>query len=371
MRDAHGARLTTMRTHSFVALALAAALAVTACGGGSTEVVAEPDDTKPVSATSIRTTTTVPEDTASVLTGLDVDDSVRERPVLAVKYDNLDGKSTPQAGINAADVVYEVTVEGQVTRFLALFQSADAEPVGPIRSARGSEIGLLEELHWPLFTWHGANALLRGQVRGAAVIPRSIDDVPELFYRERSRPAPYNSFAVGTSELRATAPDEAEGPTDPILVFAEDLGEPPSPEAVPATAVSIHFPPAFSRGGGPAGVPVRFEWDGEEWLRSQNGRPHVDTDGEQISVENVIVRFTEAVDSGTRDQAGSLVPTAVVTGEGEAWIFSRGSVTVGRWSKPDNSSRTTYTDQAGDEVLLTPGQTWIALPYGGGRSSYE
>lgn len=360
-----------MRTFPLVALTLAASLAVSACGGGGSEVVAPPE-TVPVSATSTpRTTTTVAEPVTSALTGLEVDESVVERPIVAVKYDNFHGKSTPQAGVNAADVVYEVTVEGQVTRFLALFQSADAGPIGPIRSARGSEIGLLEELHRPLFTWHGANALLRRQVRSSDIVPRSIDDVPDLFYRDRSRPAPYNSFALGTAQIRETAPDDASGPTDPILAFTDDVSEPPSPSAVPATSVSVQFPPAFSSGGGPGGVPVRFDWDGQRWARFQNGRPHVDADGEQIAVENVIVRFTDAVDSGTRDQAGSVVPTAVVTGEGEAWVFSRGSVTVGRWSKPDNASRTSYTDQAGNEILLTPGQTWIALPYTGGRSSYE
>lgn len=308
----------------------------------------------------------------SALTGMPVDDEeIVERPVVAVKYDNVHGKSTPQSGIGAADVVYEVTVEGEVTRFLALFQSTDAGPVGPVRSARGSEIGLLEELNNPLFTWHGANGVLRRAVRSSSIVPRSIDDIPQLFYRDGSRPSPYNSFATGTAEIRETAPEDVVGPDHPILAFAGEDDEIGSPLGVEVFALNLRFPPAFSGGIGGRGVPVRFEWDGERWLRFQAGEPHLDADGEQLAVENVIVRATDAIDSGTRDTAGSRVPTAVVTGEGVAWVFTDGTVTVGTWSKPDNQTRTTYLDQNGDEILLAPGRTWIAMPYGLGSSSFE
>ena len=355
-----------MRTHRHVALALAASLLITACGGGDEQetVAATTTTTRPTTTT---TTTEPAGPVVSMLTGLASTDDVVARPVVAVKFDNVEGRSTPQVGIAEAEVVYEVPVEGQVTRFLALYQAHDAAPIGPIRSARGSEIGLLEELHTPLFTWHGANALLDSHVRGSDIVARSFDDVPDLFYRERSRRSPYNSFAVGTAEIRATAPDDATGPDRPILRFAGPDEVVPSPVAVPASSVSIVFPPAFGGRGG-AGTPVRFEWDGSRWLRYQAGHPHVDGAGTHLAVDNVIVRFTEAVDSGTVDQAGSRVPTAQVVGEGEAWIFSAGKVATGTWSKPDGTTPATYRDQQGAEIVLSPGTTWIALPYGPGSS---
>ncbi len=344
---------------------LAASGLVAACGGGGDE--AAPTTTTSTTTTST-TTTTVPVGPSSHLTGLPVEEDVLARPVVAVKYDNVQGKSTPQVGVGAADVVYEITVEGSVTRFLALFQSQDAAPIGPVRSARGSEIGLLEELDQPIFTWHGANARLARDVRSSAIIPRSIDDVPQLFYRERSRPAPYNSFAEGTEAIRATAP-EASGPDADVLPFG-DPDEPASPLAQPASRLELVFPVAFSGSASRGAVAKVFEWDEADglWRRSQGGRPHVDGDGNQLSVANVIVRFTQAVDSGTTDQAGSRVPTAVVTGEGEAWIFTRGTIVAGRWSKPDSTTPATYTDTEGNPVLLAPGKTWIAMPYGGGSS---
>lgn len=357
-----------MRTrHLSLILALAPVLLATACGGGGDEQRAVADTTTTTASTTT-TTTEPPGPTSSTLTGIPfADPAAGERPVVAVKFDNVEGRSTPQVGIAAAEVVYEVPVEGQITRFLALYQVNDAAPIGPIRSARGSEVGLLEELHSPLFTWHGANGILDAQVRGSDIIARSFDDVPQLFYRDGSRRQPYNSFAVGTAEIRATAPPEATGPDRPIFRFAAPGEVVPSPVAVPASSVSVVFPPAFGGRGG-RGTPVRFEWDGARWLRYQAGHPHVDGNGTHLAVDNVIVRFTAALDSGTVDTAGSRVPTAQVIGDGEAWVFSAGKVATGTWHKPDGKTPTTYRDQQGNEIALSPGVTWIALPYGPGSS---
>jgi hypothetical protein len=348
-----------MRFRTSLVVALSLVLLVAACGGD--------DDTEAATTTTTTkattTTTTEPPPTTSALTGLPADAEVLARPVVAIKIDNVDGKSTPQYGINEADVVYEIQVEGTVTRLLSLYQSTDAGPVGPVRSARGSEIGLLEELHSPLFTWHGENGILGPQVRASSIQPRSINEISDLFFREQSRRAPYNSFVQGSGQIRGTANEGSTGPTTPIFTFAEE-GEPASALAVPASTVHVEFP----TGGG--GAPVDYQWNGTHWLRSQKGHPHVDVDGDQVAVENVIVRFVPAVDSGTRDKAGSVVPTAQVIGEGEVWVFSQGTVTTGTWKKADGTSPTQYLDQDGNAIKLTPGNTWISMPYTTQGSSF-
>jgi hypothetical protein len=359
-----------MRIRPLVVALLASTLALAACNGPD-EAAATPVPTSTTTTTAPPTTTTttapapVPR---SSLTGQRLDPAVIGRPVVAVKIDNVDGRSTPQMGINEADVVYEIQVEGQVTRLLSLFQSSDVGPVGPVRSARGSEIGVLEELNAPLFAWHGANGILGPLVRQSQVVPRSIDDVPHLYFRMGGRRAPYNSFIHGTAQIRETAPEGSTGPADPIFDFAAP-GEPPSPHAVPASFINIRFNPPFG-GRGSGGSPVFYNWLGDKWNRSQNGHPHVDAAGRQVAVDNVIVRFHQPLDSGTRDSAGSLVPTAQVLGSGEAWVFSQGTVTVGTWHKPNNTSRTTYVDQDGKHIKLTPGKTWISMPYSKPGSSF-
>lgn len=359
--------MTPMRIRTIgVSLLALPFLLLAACGSNEVEAAVATTTT----TTAVPSTTTeappVPPAT-SKLTGQQLDPAVMNRPVVAIKIDNVDGSSTPQAGISEADVVYEVQVEAQVTRLLSLFQSGDVGPVGPVRSARTSEIGLLEELNSPLFAWHGANGILGPQVRASSVVPRSIDDVPDLFFRMGNRRIPYNSFVHGTAQIRATAPEGVTGPLVPIFDFAAP-DEAPSPRAVPATTVTIRFPPPFGRGGGEA--PVRYDWNGTQWLRFQNGRPHLDTSGRQVAVDNVIVRYVEALHSGTVDSAGTPVPTANVVGGNEVWVFTKGTVTTGNWNKADNMSRTNYLDLDGNPIKLTPGKTWVSMPYANTGSSF-
>lgn len=353
---------------SALPLIVAASLLIAACGGGKSEEKTASSLVRETLPPTTTTTTTIPKGPFSTLTGKPINDDVAARPVVAVKIDNVDGKSTPQSGITAADVVYEIQVEAQVTRLLSLFQTNDAGPIGPVRSARGSEVDLLEEMGTPYFVWHGANDILRAVVRSADIVPRSIDDVPSIFYRQSGRPAPYNSFIQGTVAVRDSAPDRGVAPTIPLFVF-RGPDDALSPHATPVSTITVRFPPPFGRGGGES--PAEYTWDGSKFLRVQNGHPHVDTEGRQVAVDNVIVRFTTPVDSGTIDKSGARVPTAAMVGEGDAWIFTDGHAVVGRWSKPDKETPARYVDADGVDVALTPGTTWVSFPYGVGSSSFS
>ncbi len=56
------------------------------------------------------------------------------RPV-AVMLDNHPA-ARPQAGLEQAEVVYEILAEGNITRYLALYMHGADQMVGPVRSAR-------------------------------------------------------------------------------------------------------------------------------------------------------------------------------------------------------------------------------------------
>lgn len=114
-------------------LALVAMLLV-ACSGGGGDGEKGAAGGPPAEVTT--STTLAP---FAPLTGLPLTDQARlGRPALVVKIENAPA-SRPQSGLDAADVVYEEIVEGGITRFLAVFHSADAEPIGPVRSLRPSD----------------------------------------------------------------------------------------------------------------------------------------------------------------------------------------------------------------------------------------
>ena len=124
----------------FVALAVASALALSACSGDGTS--AAPQRKKAPPST---TTTTIPVPTAP-FTGLpDPDGVANARSSVAVKIENSPD-ARPQSGLDVADIVYEEVVEGGITRFWAVFNSKAPEVIGPVRSVRAMDPAIV----WPL-----------------------------------------------------------------------------------------------------------------------------------------------------------------------------------------------------------------------------
>jgi len=274
------------------------------------------------------------------------------RPALAVKVDATQG-GRPPIGLGDADVVVEELVEGGLTRYLAVFHSRDPEGVGPVRSARSTDIDLLAELGRPLFAWSGANPTFRALVEDADLVDVGAAAVPDAYRRAEDRRAPYNLLA-SPSALRDAAADA--GTTPPVL-FA--YGAVAMPDARPAAGYRAST----------TATTIEWTWDegAAAWRRTQDGTPHVDADGRPITATNVVVRTTEYRDSGVRDMTGAVVPEAVTVGQGDAWVLTAGHAVPARWYKPAADAPTTYTTLDGTPALLTPGATWVeVLPPGTG-----
>jgi hypothetical protein len=137
--------------------------------------------------------------------------------------------------------------------------------------------------------------------------------------------------------------------------------EPLPPEAKPLAHAYV----AFGSGGGSA--PVDWDWNAGAggWARRQKGTPQVDETGRQFAPQNVIIQVCQYHDTGHVDVSGATVYEADTVGSGEAWVLTAGAVIHAHWAKPDINSVTTYTSDSGQPVKLTPGQTWVQLPWAG------
>ena len=341
----------TIRTTAALVLAMGL---MAACGGGGD------DEASPTTSSTEATSTTIAPPTAP-LTGLPATDAdVLARPALIVKVDNVEPKARPQAGINAADVVYEERVEGSVTRLLAVYHSTDAKPAGPVRSARTSDLGVIGMLHHPYYAWSGANAAFAAKIRSAPITDVGVDQASSQYKRASDRKAPDNLMLLDTAEVRKLPADEGATPPAPLFTYRA-AGQAPA-HLEPTTSVNVSY------GTSAGAAPVDYVWNGSGWARSQKGTPHVDADGLQVAPANVIVQFVRYIASGVNDQFGKDIPEAELVGEGDAWILTAGGLVQAHWSKPSLDAITTYTDVDGNPVGLTPGRTWVALPIAGGAT---
>jgi hypothetical protein len=250
--------------------------------------------------------------------------------------------------------VFEEVVEGGVTRFAAVFQSTDSDPVGPVRSARTTDVSLVANLARPLFAYAGANDGVEGQVNGASLLNVGWDALPGEYYRQGGRRAPHNLF-TNTSRLYAGAPP-GSGTPPPQFEYRR-AGEAPPADAPASGGVGINF-------GGRVNLQVDWTWDGAagQWRRLQSGTPHTVEGGGQIGAENVVVQHVQYRDTGFVDVTGYASPEAVLVGSGEVWVLTGGKVVRGQWSRPTPEAVTTLTDAAGRPIRLTPGRTWVELP---------
>lgn len=344
-----------------IVMTLACGALLAACSCGTSEPKVGPTTATPTTKAAVASEPVV----TAPLTGAPVSDpSVLGRPALVVKIDNADGRSAmarPQLGLATADVVFEERVEGSVTRLMAVFHSQGSNPVGPIRSARSTDVPILSMLNRPLFAWSGANPTFAALIRSSPLIDLGYDAATSAYERrnETGHVAPHNLYAW-TDKLWALAPADAKPPT-PLFIYRKpgELGA----GARPVTSLHVDFAAA-------GGAPADWVWNGASraFDRSQRGTPHVDETGKQVAAKNVIVQFVEYTNTGITDVTGAAVPEAALVGSGTCWVVTGGKIIEGTWKKPSNEAITTYTDSAGKPIGLAPGQTWVELSPPGGAS---
>ena len=285
----------------------------------------------------------------AALTGLPIPAEAAGRPITAVKIDNY-ARARPQWGLERADAVLEVEVEG-VTRFIALFQSDLPADIGPVRSARTGDFDLLFGMNRPAFAYSGANPGVQVWIAAAQELGRLVDDGAEsvtgCYHRRADRPGPHNlgyDLACGLS----LAPNAG----GPLPLWSIDGGW-SAPSGL-ASWADTEFGWPFN------GVDVLWRWDAGtgSYVRSQDGQPHVADSGAPIVADNVVEVRTVYRPSVVDERS----PHAVTVGSGDAVVHRNGRAYPVRWERPTAESPYRFVDSAtGHEVPLGTGRTFLEL----------
>lgn len=333
-------------------MALAALLA--ACtGGGDPEVAntSTPEVTPvpvPTRATPTATPTTASSEDGPTypLTGLPAEDGARlELPALGVKVDNAPA-ARPQVGLGEADVVVEELVEGGVTRFLAVYHSADPGEVGPVRSGRDIDADLFPPFQG-ILAISGAAAPTYNVLFSAGLTVFEEGQAGGAIYRVSDRPAPHNLNAIaaqlwdaGTDQPPATMP----WPFDAVV----------PEEGTEVEAVTAPFSDDYAHS---------WSWrpDDAVFARGQNGSRHVTADGEQLLTENVVYASVPVGAGGGVDVSGTATVSVELVGSGGARFLRDGQVFSGTWRKASPDAQFEWLDPDGRPFPLAPGRTWVEL----------
>jgi len=280
----------------------------------------------------------------SIYTGLG--SMTESNKAIAVMIGNT-SEARPQSGLSLADVVYEIRVEGGITRLMAIFSSQFPEKVGPIRSIRIPFVQKVNEWKIGIAHYGGASTGL-GDALGLLAKSKPViryDGVKginnEFFFRSSDRDAPHNAY-IKLDEAVVKAPtmkltEKFEYTEDPIQ-GSEQLD------------FDIIYESYYS---------INYSFDEEtlKYTRSINDEFQIDAyNDEPIQVKNIIVQYVshlyvEAVDYVLVDFSKN----------GKAENFIEGNHFSGTWEYNVDTKSTEYYDETGNSVKLRPGNTWIQV----------
>lgn len=271
------------------------------------------------------------------LTGLPANSATPKHPVMVVKIDNTDS-SRPQIGLKKADLVTEELVEGGITRLAVLFYSHVPDLVGPVRSMRASDIGVVKPTHGVLVA-SGAAPPTLGRLHGARV--RYFVEGAPGYFRDFSRVPPYNLF-VHLNQLAASLSKQAIVPASYL-----PWGTPNKLTGPLARNISVRFSPSHT---------TLWKYAGGRYF-NLNSEAAL---GTGFAPKTVLVLRVNEGNAGYLDPAGHTVPETIYQGRGNLLMFHGGKLQRGTWSKKRLASPLVLRTRTG-ALKVPPGHVWIEL----------
>ena len=308
----------------------------------------------------------------NLLTGVEdlTKEAVGKRPI-AVMINNVKD-ALPQYGIGKADVIFEMPVEGDLTRLMALYADYTQVPdVCSVRSCRYYYPAIAKGfdafyVHWgmdPSVKDYVASLKMDrydGTANTAGLFGRDLERKKAGYKTEHTGYFKGTQFASVAAESKVRL-DLLESKKGTAFKFS-DKGVVTTPIGEACNIVNIKFGAAN----------VKFTYDAEKKLYSKefNGQAHVDgRTNEQLAFTNVFVLETGI---SVRDEVGHKKLDWAGSGNSKGYYISDGVVQTIRWSKANGSedSPLKFYDENGQELVVNRGKSYIAYTYAG-KTSWE
>ncbi|MBU5670119.1 DUF3048 domain-containing protein [Peptoniphilus sp. MSJ-1] len=293
------------------------------------------------------------------LTHEERDEDQSKEKIFAVMLDNHDD-ARPQAAINQADIIYEYRVEGEFTRYMALFQSHLPENVGPVRSARPYFVQTAKEYDAIYTHWGGSEAGL-SEVRSRNVV--DLDGIALegiVFHRNKDvgKRAPHNGY-VSLPELKNYLVEKNVDVNNNAasLNFYE---ESENLQGEDVKEITLKFNDRYK---------TNFIYDEatEKYKYIRQGEPVIDENTkEEFTAKNLVVLFQKGVVAGPK---GTLKIANI--GAGDGLLLQNGKLIPITWEKENEDAMTIFKDAEGNLIKFHPGNTFISVVDDKNSAVYE
>ena len=346
--------LETVLKRSWPLIALGAVLIIAVAGGLIWFAVSGSGRKAPVTQTpgEVTVPTTTGDLVSRSLDGVLVTPAEANLQPIAVMVENYT-EARPMSGPAKANLVYEIPVEGGITRYMLVFDATTtADSIGSVRSARPYFVDFADGLN-AVYAHVGGSPDALAQIKGLSGF-RDLNEFwnGKYFWRTPKRAAPHNIFT--RTDLLAEAIAAKEWRVGHFRGWNYKEEDPETPTSTSLTVRGSTDGPDLEFGG-----MYNASWSYDHALniyeRSEGGTAQKDQDGTRVTAKNIVVIKTEGK---VLDAEGRL--SIRTTGKGKATLYRDGKVFQLTW-KRTAGEHLRFEALDGTDALFNRGNTWVEV----------
>lgn len=277
--------------------------------------------------------------------------SGEDRPI-AVMIDNV-GDARPQTGLNDAYMVYEIIVEGQQTRLMALLKGKELEKIGPVRSSRHYFLDYALE-NDAIYVHYGWSPKAKSDISSLGVNNiNGISESSSSFWRVKDKSAPHN-VVTSTKKILDIAKRKGyatTSKTESVLNYTTD--EVNLENGITATNIKLPYSKSYS-------VSYQYDAENKKYTRYYNKTVQKDWQTkEPVQTKNIIITF--AKNSVLNDGSGKDRQNLSNIGTLDGYYITNGKAIKIKCSKTSRKAQTVYKDLEGNEIDVNDGNTFVQI----------
>ena len=273
------------------------------------------------------------------------------RPI-AVMIDNV-GSARPQAGLNDAYMVYEIIVEGKLTRMMALFKDVDIDKIGPIRSSRHYFLDYALE-NDAIYVHYGWSPKAKSDISSLDVDNiNGINESSSSFWRVKDKSAPHNVVTATSKILKIAERKKYATTSDKESVLNYVTEEVELNEGITATEITLPYSSSYK-------VTYKYDEETKRYIRGYNKTTQKDwVTGDLVTTKNIIVTF--AKNSKLNDGSGKDRQDLSNVGTLKGYYITNGKAIEIECYKASRKAQTVYRDLEGNEIEVNDGNTFVQI----------